>query len=150
MDLESCGLKIMKIFCHVLRIHYFHCVQSVNKLFLKAFCMYFAHQIFHKASFKVKNHINTCRIFIELLPFLGFRPDHPKERSGPVVYIYDAMYVNVSTTPVEDPLYRLIPRSKWYEPRHDKTNIMSFRPAWTKTSLRIRIHAVRCQFLYLL
>jgi hypothetical protein len=46
--------------------------------------------------------------------YLGFRPDHPKERSGPVVYIYDAMYVNVSTTPVEDPLYRLIPKSKWY------------------------------------
>jgi hypothetical protein len=25
-----------------------------------------------------------------------------------------------------------------YEPRHDKTNIMGFRPAWIQTSLRFR------------
>jgi hypothetical protein len=30
------------------------------------------------------------------------------------------------------------PVSKVFEPRHDKTNIMGLRPAWIKTSLRIR------------
>ncbi|XP_060600883.1 uncharacterized protein LOC132754284 [Ruditapes philippinarum] len=54
----------------------------------------------------------SVKIKERIFPASGFRPDHPKERSGPVVYIYDGMYVNVSTTPVEDPLYRLIPRSK--------------------------------------
>jgi hypothetical protein len=36
-----------------------------------------------------------------------------------------------------------------FEPCHDKTNIVCLRPAWIQTRIRIRIHAVRYQFLYL-
>jgi hypothetical protein len=32
----------------------------------------------------------------------------------------------------------LLNMGKQYEPRHDKTNIVRLRPAWIKTSLRIR------------
>ena len=49
---------------------------------------------------------------MKLSSILGFRPDHPLERSGPVVYIYDDQFVNVSTSPIEDPLYRLVPKGK--------------------------------------
>jgi hypothetical protein len=33
---------------------------------------------------------------------------------------------------------RFIEMKKFYEPRHDKTNVMRLRPAWIQTSLRIR------------
>ncbi|XP_052816955.1 uncharacterized protein LOC128243302 isoform X2 [Mya arenaria] len=43
-----------------------------------------------------------------VVPAVGFRPDHDKMRSGPVVYIYDDQFVNVSASPSLDPFYTMI------------------------------------------
>ncbi|XP_053376340.1 uncharacterized protein LOC123534398 isoform X2 [Mercenaria mercenaria] len=85
-DFESGWLPIKNGLEHVARLNIDHGLGEIPVLV--------------DVSVKIKDHI---------FPASGFRPDHPKERSGPVVYIYDDMYVNVSTSPIEDPLYRIFP-----------------------------------------
>ncbi|XP_053376345.1 uncharacterized protein LOC128547457 isoform X2 [Mercenaria mercenaria] len=86
-DFESGWLPIINGLGHVARLNIDHGLGEIPVLV--------------DVSVKIKDHI---------FPASGFRPDHPKERSGPVVYIYDDMYVNVSTSPIEDPLYRIFPQ----------------------------------------
>ncbi|XP_053376631.1 uncharacterized protein LOC128547608 [Mercenaria mercenaria] len=86
-DFESGWLPIINGLEHVARLNIDHGLGEIPVLV--------------DVSVKIKDNI---------FPASGFRPDHPKERSGPIVYIYDDMYVNVSTSPVEDPLYRIFHR----------------------------------------
>ncbi|XP_045172150.2 uncharacterized protein LOC123534127 [Mercenaria mercenaria] len=86
-DFESGWLPIKNGLEHVARLNIDHGLGEIPVLV--------------DVSVKIKDYI---------FPASGFRPDHPKERSGPVVYIYDDMYVNVSTSPIEDPLYRIFPK----------------------------------------
>ncbi|XP_053408332.1 uncharacterized protein LOC128559792 [Mercenaria mercenaria] len=84
----------------------------------------------------------SVKIKDDIFPASGFRPDHPKERSGPVVYIYDDMYINVSTSPIKDPLYRIFPAIP-VPYRFDSSNLVIMGDAhvriraWKQSSLPV-------------